>query len=103
MRSECKKLSLFFSLLIVPEWLAEKNKVAFLASSVARWFIFEPKIPIWVNFGGPYIGQCLYILWPFGVFNGHLEYFMTICYIFPVLVSCTKENLATLLASNLYN
>jgi hypothetical protein len=20
---------------------------------VARWFIFEPKIPIWVNFGGP--------------------------------------------------
>jgi hypothetical protein len=20
---------------------------------VARWFIFKPKIPIWVNFGGP--------------------------------------------------
>jgi hypothetical protein len=25
---------------------------------VARWFIFKPKIPIWVNFGGPYIGKC---------------------------------------------
>jgi hypothetical protein len=24
---------------------------------VARWFIFEPKIPIWVNFGGPWIGK----------------------------------------------
>jgi hypothetical protein len=20
---------------------------------VARWFIFKPKVPIWVNFGGP--------------------------------------------------
>jgi hypothetical protein len=20
---------------------------------VARWFIFKPKIPIWINFGGP--------------------------------------------------
>jgi hypothetical protein len=23
---------------------------------VARWFIFKPKIPIWVNFGGPWNG-----------------------------------------------
>jgi hypothetical protein len=30
------------------------------------------------------------ILWPFGIFYGHLVY------IFPVLVCCTKENLATL-------
>jgi hypothetical protein len=22
-------------------------------SRVARWFLFKPKIPIWVNFGGP--------------------------------------------------
>jgi hypothetical protein len=22
-------------------------------SWVARWFIFKPKIPTWVNFGGP--------------------------------------------------
>jgi thiol-disulfide isomerase/thioredoxin len=32
---------------------------------VARWFILKPKVPIWVNFGGPWIGKCKYILWPF--------------------------------------
>jgi hypothetical protein len=32
-----------------------------------------------------------YILWPFGTFCSHLEYF------FPVLVCCTEKNLATLL------
>jgi hypothetical protein len=70
---------------------------------VARWFVFKPKIPIWVNFGGPQIGKCLYIKWPLGVFFGDLGYFMTICYVlysfgtfFPVWVSCTKKNLATL-------
>jgi hypothetical protein len=36
------------------------------------------------------------ILWSFGLFYGHLVYFMAIRYIFPVLVCCTKENLATL-------
>jgi hypothetical protein len=44
-------------------------------------FIFEPKIPIWVNFGGPYIGKRWYILWPFGIFYGNWGYFMTIWYI----------------------
>jgi hypothetical protein len=29
---------------------------------VARWFVFKPKIPIWVNFGGPCNGKCWYIL-----------------------------------------
>jgi hypothetical protein len=28
---------------------------------VARWFIFKPKIPILVNFGGPWNGKCWYI------------------------------------------
>jgi hypothetical protein len=29
-----------------------------LLCRVARWFVFKPKIPIWVNFfGGPYIGN----------------------------------------------
>jgi hypothetical protein len=51
------------------------NASSYLSSRVARWFIFKPKIPIWVNFGGPYIGKCLYILWPFGIFYGHLGYF----------------------------
>jgi hypothetical protein len=27
---------------------------------VARWFLFEPKIPILVNFGGPEIGKCIF-------------------------------------------
>jgi hypothetical protein len=31
-------------------------------SRVARLFIFEPKIPIWVDFGGPWNGKCWYIL-----------------------------------------
>jgi hypothetical protein len=34
-----------------------------------------------------------YILWSIGIFYGHLVYFMAI---FPVLVFCTKKNLATL-------
>jgi hypothetical protein len=25
---------------------------------VARWFLFKPNIPIWVNFGGPVIEKC---------------------------------------------
>jgi hypothetical protein len=53
---------------------------------VARWFIFKPKIQIWVYLGGPWNVTCNYILWPFGIFTaiwynlwplfcGHLVYF----------------------------
>jgi hypothetical protein len=52
----------------------------FLASRVARWFLFEPKIPIWVNLGGYCNGRCWYILWPFGQLSGHLAYLMAIWY-----------------------
>jgi hypothetical protein len=38
---------------------------------VARWFIFKPKIQIWVNFEGPKIGKM-------DIFYGHLEYFTDI-------------------------
>jgi hypothetical protein len=65
---------------------------------VARWFVFKPKKPIWVSFGGLEIGKCLYILWPFGILYGALAYFMTIWYIlysfgtfYPVLVSCMYQ------------
>jgi hypothetical protein len=51
-----------------------------LWSRVARWFVFKPEISIWVNFGGPWNRKCGYILWPFGIFYGHLEYFMAIWY-----------------------
>jgi hypothetical protein len=58
---------------------------------VARWFVFKPKIPIWVNFGGSCGGRCWYILWPLGLFYGrltyimrsYLVYFMAIWYISP--------------------
>jgi hypothetical protein len=35
---------------------------------VARWFVFKPKIQIWVNFVGSRYGKSCYILWPFGLF-----------------------------------
>jgi hypothetical protein len=42
----------------------------FLSSSrVARWFVFKPKIPIWVNWVNA------------GIFYGHLEYLTVIWYI----------------------
>jgi hypothetical protein len=43
---------------------------------VARWFVFKPKIPIWVNFGGSSNGKSWYNLWPFGLLYGHWKYFM---------------------------
>jgi hypothetical protein len=46
---------------------------------VARWFVFKPKIQIWVNFRGSCYGRCRYILWTVGpiyglfvIFYGHL-------------------------------
>jgi hypothetical protein len=56
---------------------------------------------------GTFCGHLLYfvatcdILWSFGTFVviwyicGHLVHFVVIWYIFPVLVFCTKKNLAT--------
>jgi hypothetical protein len=51
-------------------------------------YIFKPKIPIKVNFWN--------ILLTFGKFYDHLVHFVLIWYIFPVLVSHTKKNMATL-------
>jgi hypothetical protein len=58
---------------------------------VARWFLFRPKIPIWVYFGGPWNGKFWYIciFWSFGIFYDHWVYFwafvnsVVIWYIFP--------------------
>jgi hypothetical protein len=55
--------------------------------SVARWYIFEPKIPIWENFGRSCNGRCCYytailtIIQPNGIFYGHLVHFVVIWYI----------------------
>jgi hypothetical protein len=77
----------FFRKPIWSPWLRLcKLDVIALSSRVARWHIFKPKIPIWVNFGGSSNGRGWYILWPyfrpFGLFCGHLVHFMVIWYIF---------------------
>jgi hypothetical protein len=51
-----------------------------LSIRVARWFVFKPKIQIWVNFVGSCNGRCWYILWTLGPFYGLLLYFMDIWY-----------------------
>jgi hypothetical protein len=73
---------------------------------VARWHIFKPKILIWVYYGGSCNGRYWYILWPFGIFYSHVVYFVDIwCILWlfgifcPVLVRCTKKNLATLVSA----
>jgi hypothetical protein len=70
--------------------------------------IFNPKIPIWVNFGGPWNGKYRYILCQLGIFDSHFVYltydhlihFVVIWYIFTFLVCFTKINLATLKWAN---
>jgi hypothetical protein len=38
-----------------------------MSARVARGYILKPKIPIWVNFGGPWNEKI-------GIFYGHLKY-----------------------------
>jgi hypothetical protein len=45
---------------------------------VARWYIFKPKLPIWVHFGGPLNRKCWHILWTFGLYYGHFVYFIAV-------------------------
>jgi hypothetical protein len=72
-----------------------------LGSRVTRWYIFKPKIPIWVNFGMKKVG----------IFYGILEYFIVILYILraisyavaisyvsPIWIYCVK--MATLLRNS---
>jgi hypothetical protein len=60
-----------------------------VAISVARWFVFKPKIPILVKFKGlgmknvvilydhlEYFTAIWYSLWLFGKVCGHLVYFL---------------------------
>jgi hypothetical protein len=57
------------------------DSVVWLASRVARWKIFKPKISIWVNSGGSWNGICWYSLWRFVLFYCHFVYFVVIWYI----------------------
>jgi hypothetical protein len=70
---------------------------------VARWFIFKQKIP---NLGKFWMALdwkmfiCVMAIWNIlrtvWKFFDHLVHSVFIWYIFPVLASCTKKNLATL-------
>jgi hypothetical protein len=53
---------------------------------VARWYIFKPKIPIGVNFEGPWNGKVWYILWPFEIYYSHLGNLAAIWCMFPRFV-----------------
>jgi hypothetical protein len=64
----CKAHSTFF-----PKHFANR-----FSGRVARWFVFKPKIPNLVIFGGPQNGNYWNILWSFGIFYGHLVYFIAI-------------------------
>jgi hypothetical protein len=63
--------------------------VFYFFSRVARWFIFKPKIQIWVNFLGLWNGKCLYVYWSFGkltaiwYFLGPIDNLVVIWYILP--------------------
>jgi hypothetical protein len=68
---------------------------------LTRWFVFEPKIAVWVNFGRKmlaYIMTIWNILRPFGVIYGrfvincdYLVYFFLLWYVL------AKKNLTTLI------
>jgi hypothetical protein len=61
-------------------------KIVKFPNRVARWFIFKPKITIWVNFGGLCVCKMfLNILWPFWISYGHCVEFVVIWYIFPII------------------
>jgi hypothetical protein len=52
-------------------------------AGVARWFIFKPKIQIWVYFVGSFDGRGWCILWPFSQFSGRLVYFPLLLHFYP--------------------
>jgi hypothetical protein len=88
----------------LPRHLGAKNEWDLLVfkGGLPDGFFSNPKSQnLLVNFRGPQIGNCWYILRPFWIFYRHLGYFMNIGNIlcslgtfFLVLVSCTKKNLA---------
>jgi hypothetical protein len=43
-------------------FLNPKTSIIKPSTRVAGWFVFKPKIQIWVNFGGSCYGKCWYIL-----------------------------------------
>jgi hypothetical protein len=61
-----------------------------LGCRAARWFVFKPKIQIWVSFGGSCNRKSWCILWALGLFYGHWKifcghsvYFVVVWYVVP--------------------
>jgi hypothetical protein len=48
----------------------EKEKKTIVGWQGCQMVRFQTKIPIWENFGGPWIRKSLYILGPLGIFCG---------------------------------
>jgi hypothetical protein len=66
------------SIFLQPQSLYFPNAFLSLLCKVARWYIFKPKIQIWVIFGGLCNERCWYILWIFDLFYSHSVHFMDI-------------------------
>jgi hypothetical protein len=88
-------LSFFFQRHVKKRMLFRTSRVQI---RVARWYIFKPKIPIWIDFGGSCNGRCWYILSPLVYFTAiwYILWSFGIFYWF-IFPRCTKENLATLI------
>jgi hypothetical protein len=63
---------------------------------------FQTKNPNLGKFWSALDRKMLIYFRPSGIFYGHLGDFITIWYIFPGLVSCTKKNLATLFIETIW-
>jgi hypothetical protein len=72
----------------------------------------KPKIPLWINIGGPQNGKCWYILWlciwtilrPFGIFYVHLVnvFYVHLVYVFYVHLVYFMSILYTLLPFGIF-
>jgi hypothetical protein len=56
---------------VAKKWPPEPSR---FGGRVARWFVFKPRVLIWVNLGGPWIEKV-------GILCGHLKYITAIRYI----------------------
>jgi hypothetical protein len=66
-------------LITIRQFASGGRKFVNVSSRVARWCVFKPKLPIWVNFRGSWTRKCWYILWPIGIYFGTLVNFIGIC------------------------
>jgi hypothetical protein len=82
-----------------------RSKVNFPPNLCKFWRVLQGTMLVYFTAIWSFFGHLVYfvatwsIMWPFGLFCCHLVYFMFIWYICPVLVCCSKKNLATLTVS----